>query len=1179
MQPTKTSKIWVIVVTLAMVATAIAAIPGSNSGAPVGTRTNAVWYITGIVYSLTTQAPIAGMSIAITNTTFPINVPPTGSNGLFNITVDQPGNYTLTFAHEQYGSKDIYVIYDSTNVTTQLYYDMGTVLFNRLPKITGYVKDTRNVPVNGVAVFVSKTSTGAVLATKTTPSDGSYTVYVEATQVSLLFKKDGYYENSTMITLAPSKDYYVNATIEIITPTPTTKLFGEVWNSTAGKISGAKVSVSRDGLKWISNLTDSTGYYQMSVYSGRFKVKVTRQGYYDNESWADVPATDRHNLTIQMTQTAAEIYTLKGFVNETVGGANIQGALVTLHNLSANGKYENSTLTGSDGSFNISYFGATFRVSVSKDKFFTFTNMNITSADDFTATTKAITLDKVAQDRTISGRIRDSKDGFPLNNATITLYDSARIYSNYSTTAGSASPGYYTMLAYDGAFTALVEAPGYQAKLVNTTIAGADASVDVYLIASGMDTVTRGIRFVNWSTVQVIENKVLCVDNTSLRADADLKYGRGDFQLDVNNWVLSQAEIDAWKDFTRNQGVEKLYTDEFLTVDGFVYAQNTTTFSVTFEVATGWIGSADAPIYINTTVNYTLVDNATFELNATTHEVSLNVTQDTDYMNSSAWVKLPAGFEMTDNSTTPASVETLGWTNVSIDPKEGQDMANVAMTVKESFNGTAKARIVDGLYYLQNGTQENYTAIVRMNVSGDGVNTTVSFSAQESTDPVGNINYANFTWDFGDGSSGYGMKVDHNFNTSAVYAVKLNITETNPVNYTNPPLSLNIKVDSIVPVAAITPVNTTLVGGFLYTSEDKDITLNGSTSYDFTSGTEAGVIQTWYWSWGDNSTNQTVTKGGDNNITHKYDTPGNYTVMLNVTDVVGHKSADMTLKVIVNDTTAPEPLFKILNDTWAQVTSGRENFTYYFNGSDTTDNYYALNQLTFTWSFGDGTDNVTGVGRYNVSHAFANVLTAQISLMVSDPAGNVKWYNDTQFSVGIGVRPNIVVDIPSIAFSNRYPKVGESVTISANFTNKGDKDATGFSPLFSIKNADGTETAMEGTPMVYDDAGNAISSGTVLANQTVAVKMTWTPKDRGNYSILINATCPDEHSSQFWDNSNANYIADSWVNVQQADWINIAIVGSVILVIVLVIVVVVILYRRKQGSGDEDEDEERRKKK
>ncbi|MCS5536156.1 MAG: PKD domain-containing protein, partial [Candidatus Poseidoniales archaeon] len=98
---------------------------------------------------------------------------------------------------------------------------------------------------------------------------------------------------------------------------------------------------------------------------------------------------------------------------------------------------------------------------------------------------------------------------------------------------------------------------------------------------------------------------------------------------------------------------------------------------------------------------------------------------------------------------------------------------------------------------------------------------------------------------------------------------------------------------------------------------------------------------------------------------------GMYNVTLNVVDQGGGVSTDQTWEVSVNDTQAPIPQIDVgsppvaITDPYTLLTSQRIQFS----GARTQDNV-PLNQLVFTWDFGDGTI-LSGQGLYDVSHEWA----------------------------------------------------------------------------------------------------------------------------------------------------------------------------------------------------------------
>ena len=56
------------------------------------------------------------------------------------------------------------------------------------------------------------------------------------------------------------------------------------------------------------------------------------------------------------------------------------------------------------------------------------------------------------------------------------------------------------------------------------------------------------------------------------------------------------------------------------------------------------------------------------------------------------------------------------------------------------------------------------------------VNTSILFDASKSLDPDGD-NIVSYAWDFGDGTNGNGVTIEHSYNLSGNYAVKLTISD------------------------------------------------------------------------------------------------------------------------------------------------------------------------------------------------------------------------------------------------------------------------------------------------------------------------------------------------------------------------------------------------------------------
>lgn len=145
--------------------------------------------------------------------------------------------------------------------------------------------------------------------------------------------------------------------------------------------------------------------------------------------------------------------------------------------------------------------------------------------------------------------------------------------------------------------------------------------------------------------------------------------------------------------------------------------------------------------------------------------------------------------------------------------------------------------------------------------------TIFTFNATTSSDPDGTIN--TYEWDFGDGTSGTGPVVTHQYTRTGNFTVVLTVTD-NRGGIAR--LSREVSVRDLTPPVAqftISPStgNTTTLFAF-----------DASSSVD-----TDGQIVSYAWNFGD-----TVKTGGIT-TSHRYALPGNYTVRLTITDNDGHE--------------------------------------------------------------------------------------------------------------------------------------------------------------------------------------------------------------------------------------------------------------------------------------------------
>jgi PKD repeat protein len=616
----------------------------------------------------------------------------------------------------------------------------------------------------------------------------------------------------------------------------------------------------------------------------------------------------------------------------------IKSAWLSLYN-STHDQIVGEAITDSLGNFNISIWAGTFELRCEALDY----EKNVSSLLITTNYTSDIILNKTFK---VWGWVFDS-DGYPAVDVKAYLYCIDDIPQSKKLIEANVAGSYYYFNAFPGNFTLIRDAANLEASITTSIqLSGSMSLGEIYLQESDEEKITTNILYNAWDNITITINKTLnaesCIegldvsDMRSARLQIDVAFGNG-------NGALNQPEVTAFENWIKDNGPRYVVTDEFLTADNMPYISDNNLSNYIVNVALNVTDTEAGKIWINTTAYYNTTDIA---LDKSLYNLTLSAEHDSSnnlYKNRTYTIELPHGYEMTENTIINGNVDVNGYTNLAIDPKIGSGVATVKMTIERSESGVAKAKIIDGVFYELNDTYENYTAIVC-------ISNNITFSAAESTDLVGDINEANFTWDFNDAASpenGYGMECVHNFTVKGEYIVNLTVTETGG-NKTY--RDITVKIDGIDPTAEIGS-NMDIVNDVLYVDENVEITFNGTNSLDYVYGTEEGVIEWWYWDWeSDGLTDMEVHMDEDNDVTHTYTEPGSYNLTLNVTDVVGHRSVNKTITVYVNDTTPPTPKFVMLDpEDWEEIQSGEESITYYFNASETTDNYDDPVNLTYEW--------------------------------------------------------------------------------------------------------------------------------------------------------------------------------------------------------------------------------------
>ncbi|XP_037611724.1 polycystin-1 [Sebastes umbrosus] len=204
-----------------------------------------------------------------------------------------------------------------------------------------------------------------------------------------------------------------------------------------------------------------------------------------------------------------------------------------------------------------------------------------------------------------------------------------------------------------------------------------------------------------------------------------------------------------------------------------------------------------------------------------------------------------------------------------------------------------------------------------------------------------------YTWDFGDSSEavqGIHRKVNHAFATAGVYNVTVCANNTLSV------LTTWLMVAVMEKISGLT------------------VSYNGpgelSSATDFRATVAAGTSLIWDYDFGDGSLQRNLTDGS---ISHVYKSPGNYTVVVTVSNSVSQAHQSISVEVYKLAVSGVLPTECVM--------SGRDiRFTALVNGN--------ISILTFHWLFGDGSPLTVVRGQSAAMHKFQSQGNCHISLTV-----------------------------------------------------------------------------------------------------------------------------------------------------------------------------------------------------
>jgi PKD repeat protein len=288
----------------------------------------------------------------------------------------------------------------------------------------------------------------------------------------------------------------------------------------------------------------------------------------------------------------------------------------------------------------------------------------------------------------------------------------------------------------------------------------------------------------------------------------------------------------------------------------------------------------------------------------------------------------------------------------------------------------------------------------------------LGFDASASTDPDGSI--IQYRWDFGDGTEGEGVRVEHAYAKPGSHEIVLTVRDDSGTASEEDAARLGVAVnDPPVPDAGADQHVTA-----------SEVRFDGTGSRD-----PDGKILKWTWDFGDG------TSGEGPQPSHVYGVPGRYRVTLRVTDDSGTStdSASDTLDLVVNR----KPIADAGPDLTAAPGEGLV-----FDGSGSFDPDGAITD--YRWNFGDGT---TGEG-VRAEHVYATPGLYSVRLEVRDDSGH---------AAAIGVADALImINAPPVpvAGPDRLVAPGQPVELNAGASSDPDGEILSYRWTFSDDHAD-----------------------------------------------------------------------------------------------------------------------------
>jgi hypothetical protein len=873
-------------------------------------------------------------------------------------------------------------------------------------------------------------------------------------------------------------------------------------------------------------------------------------------------------------------------VTVQAGGSNVPGATVAaFQSTNPTGRIQlvAQGTTGTTGVVNLTLWSAIFQLRASALTFQTVEqSVNV-------STVSAVTI-PLGGTVELFGQVKSASGAFLSSGVVAWLYNP---FTAANTSISRLIPGTVSASLYqfetarvpNAQYYLIVDADGYLSwREILTLMGAALPRHDVTLQPAPQERYDTNVTYgaSDWNNVTLRRNITLNTASTlpglgpanlrDLRLQIDSTLGNGAGVLPLPAW-----EITAFQNWLVAKGPAYVTTDGFFTTNGRSYNSTLSSFSMTMS---NTLAISNARVWINTTAQYKLKGAPPYiATGAKTYFINMTMVPDSNtsvYKNYTYTVVLPRKYELNMTTLVPASapVTTQNFTRITVDPGVTTGTPQIRMTASQSLTGSARGKVVapPGKFYVLNATFSNYQAYVANN-------TVLRFSANDSTDPNGHAADANYTWRFtpkpGLADVRYGLVPAFKYVQNGTYTVNLTMRKVGGnVSFRN----ITIIVDDQTPVARFRTNRTgpgNVNGLTLKVDQGTQVRLYGDLSTDLAYPGKNGVILDPGYAWdfsGEKATGRTVD--------WTFRKAGWIYVNLTVTDSVGWKSANATLKTQVNDTTAPVPQFEILDPSkdWAVIVSPIEQRTIALNASKSTDDRDKLSKLNFTWTIPGPITGYQGIGNHtlwgvNVSFAwkewnnsYAVLLTVRDTGFRGNDPPKPNFGNLTRkilVQIDVLLHANLRLDAGTMKVIPADPEEGAPVSVSVNVTNTGKAIASGVTTELRCVGGNCPAFLLASQADWFDKNGTSRGSDHTIPSG-VTVKLVFSVRLTGQGNKTLQAYVYDKSEPYTWITSENR--AQSPVNVRQPWWQPYAIGAAVIGVIVLF--VFGMYARRKIKAGE-----------